>query len=255
MARIRSLKPEMWQSETFGTVSIEAQAMFIGLITQADDHGRLQGSAARMRALIWPYKTDLDTAWVDGLLDELQSAELVLRYEHDEKQYLALPGWADHQKVDRPSESRFPAPHGPDSRAFTNPRESSRALAPDQGSRIKDQGSGSKRASPSVEPGLDAVARELFAYWQEQCGHPNAKPTKDRLRKVVARLREGYTAEQIRCGIDGAARAAYVGDNGKVYDDLELICRNGSKLESFIDRGKSASDDGFVKRMNARAAA
>ncbi len=33
-----------------------------------------------------------------------------------------------------------------------------------------------------------------------------------------------------------AARAAFVNDDGKRFDDFELIFRNGSKLESFIQR-------------------
>jgi hypothetical protein len=92
----------------------------------------------------------------------------------------------------------------------------------------------SLRSSSVESPNGDA--RELFAYWQRQCGHPNAKPTRDRLAKVRARLSEGYTAEQVRQAIDGAARAAFVNDAGKRFDDLELICRNGSKLEDFMSR-------------------
>ena len=83
---------------------------------------------------------------------------------------------------------------------------------------------------------LGAVARRLFAYWQEQCGRSTAKFTLDRRRKVEARLREGYTEQQIRQAIDGAARAAFVNDAGKRFDDLELICRSGSKVEDFISR-------------------
>lgn len=97
----------------------------------------------------------------------------------------------------------------------------------------EDSESGTARAE-------SRVARELFAYWQERCRHPQAKPTRDRLRKVVARLREGYTPEQIREAIDGAAVAAFVDEKGKRFDDLELICRTGSKLESFIERGRLA---------------
>ena len=97
----------------------------------------------------------------------------------------------------------------------------------------------------SVEPSrLDeaATVRGLFAYWQERCHHPQAKLTSDRRSKILARLRDGYTAEQIRSAIDGAAVGAYVDERGKRHDDIELICRNGSKLESFIDRagGKTA---------------
>lgn len=98
------------------------------------------------------------------------------------------------------------------------------------------------------------VVRELFAYWQERCGHPNALPSDNRKRKVKARLREGYTPEQIRCGIDGAAKAAYTSDDGRRHDDLELICRNASKLDSFIERGVKATerdDPGWLDKLNA----
>ena len=92
------------------------------------------------------------------------------------------------------------------------------------------------------------LENELFAYWQQQCGHDHAKFTRDRRAKIRGRLREGYTAEQIRLGIDGAARAAFTNDAGKTFDDLELICRNGSKLEDFIARAappNGASTGGF----------
>lgn len=82
----------------------------------------------------------------------------------------------------------------------------------------------------------DSVELGLFDYWREQTGHTAAKPTRDRLAKVRARLAEDYTPEQIRAAIDGAAAQPFINNDGKVFDDLELICRTGSKLESFIDR-------------------
>lgn len=248
MARIRSLKPDMWQDEQLGTVTIEAQALFVGLITQADDEGRLKGGAARMRALIWPYKTALDTARVEEWLDELQSSDLLVRYENADRQYLALSGWSKHQRIDKPTPSEIPAPDDADSRVLGNPREGSQTLALDRKGKDR-KGIGSSLRSDPVEPsgstpngtGEAAVIRELFAYWQQRCGHPQAKLTADRRGKVKARLREGYTAEQIRAAIDGAAEAPFVGDNGKRYDDLELICRKGSKVEDFIERGKKGT--------------
>lgn len=92
---------------------------------------------------------------------------------------------------------------------------------------------------------------ELFAYWQEQCGHPHAKLTNDRRAKIKARLREKYTVEQIRTAIDGARRNAHTNEGtGKPFDDIELICRTGSKLELFIDRATtngstSGSSNGY----------
>lgn len=102
-------------------------------------------------------------------------------------------------------------------------------------SRARPRAPGRDGKEPS-ETVSDSPARALFAYWQEQCGHEQAKFTRDRRAKVEARLAEGYTPDQIRKAIDGAARAAFVDDKGKRHDDLELVCRTGSKLEDFIGR-------------------
>lgn len=79
---------------------------------------------------------------------------------------------------------------------------------------------------------------ELFAYWQQQCGHPHAKLSPERRRKIAGRLREGYEPQAIQEAIDGAARAAYVDEQGKKHDDIGLICRSAEKLDSFIGRAR-----------------
>lgn len=101
--------------------------------------------------------------------------------------------------------------------------------------------------APEPEVGRDearqAAVRRLFAYWQERCEHSAAKLTPERARCIMARLRDGYTEAEVRKAIDGASVAAFVNDDGHKYDDLTLICRNGSKLESFITRGVKATGD------------
>ena len=243
------MKPEMWSDEALGTVSIQAQCLFVGLITQADDEGRVEGGAARMRALIWPYKVEVPPESVEQWLDELQNSALVSRYIIAERQYLALNGWSRNQKVDRPSMSRIPAPPNGDS---AHAREDSRGLALDQGPRTKDQGDEDSLRSSSVEPRLDdpGTINELFAYWQQRCGHGHAMLTPERRSKLVARLKQGYTPEQIRQAIDGAAAAPFINPQGKKFDDIELICRTGAKLEDFAGRaanGTPANSMAFLR--------
>lgn len=107
---------------------------------------------------------------------------------------------------------------------------------------------GTQHVLPGITPPMTAkqnghatVAR-LFAYWQSSCGYPSAKLTGDRVTAVSNRLREGYTETEIRKAIDGAAAHAYRDEeSGRKYDDIALICRSGSKLESFISRGEAAT--------------
>lgn len=94
---------------------------------------------------------------------------------------------------------------------------------------------------------------ELFAYWQQQCGHPHAKLSAERRRKIAGRLREGFTPQQIREAIDGAARGAFVNEAGAKFDDVELICRSASKLESFIARASLPAGSGNGKPSDLAA--
>lgn len=80
-------------------------------------------------------------------------------------------------------------------------------------------------------------------------GHSRAKLTKGRRTKITARLGEGYTAEQIKQAIDGCKASKYHmgrNDDGTIYDDLTLICRNGEKLENFIHNAERKPDHTFV---------
>lgn len=79
----------------------------------------------------------------------------------------------------------------------------------------------------------------VFDYWVSVMDKPkSAKLTKERKRLIDQRIKEKYTVEDIKRAIDGChASEFHMGknDGGKVHNDLTLICRNGSKLEQFMD--------------------
>lgn len=87
----------------------------------------------------------------------------------------------------------------------------------------------------------------LFEYWREVMGKsPSTKPTPNRIAKIKARLKDGYTAEQIKQAIDGCRMSDYhmgKNDSGKVYDCLTLICRSAEKLEQFIGYTTAVNPD------------
>jgi hypothetical protein len=91
-----------------------------------------------------------------------------------------------------------------------------------------------------------AAVERIFRYWQKQMNKPHAKLTRGRERKIIARLDQGYTEEEIKQAIDGCYLSDFHmgrSDRGTaVYNDLTLICRNGSKLEQFIAIAKAANE-------------
>lgn len=96
-------------------------------------------------------------------------------------------------------------------------------------------------ADPKSDPG---VIGRVFAHWRRVVNRPAAKLTQERRAKIVARLREGYTEADLVAAIDGCAASPFhrgENESGSRYDDLTLIFRNGSKLESFLGRAASGT--------------
>lgn len=110
MARIRTIKPEAFASESLAAVSLSAERTFFGLLTQADDHGRLRDQPAVIAGLLWSLRPDHGPIGVEDDLTQLTAADLICRYEGEGgKRYLHIVTWHQHQKINRPSGVRAPA--------------------------------------------------------------------------------------------------------------------------------------------------
>lgn len=89
MARIRTVKPEIHQDEAVGELTDSAFRLFIGLITQADDLGRLKGDPRLIGAQVWPYQPK-KVVEVEGWLEELESAGFINRFDLDGRQAIEV---------------------------------------------------------------------------------------------------------------------------------------------------------------------
>lgn len=107
MARIRTLKPEFWQDEKLGLCPPIVRLVFLGLISQSDDAGRLFDNPKMLDGLLFPATSDT-CAPALGLLAKLGR---ILRYQSSSGQRLIqIVGWERHQKVKNPSVYNLPAP-------------------------------------------------------------------------------------------------------------------------------------------------
>ncbi|MFB6985856.1 hypothetical protein [Streptomyces sp. NPDC056304] len=109
MARIRTVKPDLFVNERVAACSVSAVVTYIGLFTQSDDHGRHRDNPAIIAGLLWPLRAEHTPVHVEEDLQQLAGAGLICRYTGcDGKRYLHINGWYEHQKIDRPSQSRLP---------------------------------------------------------------------------------------------------------------------------------------------------
>ncbi|MFB6557465.1 hypothetical protein ACFCYH_00900 [Streptomyces sp. NPDC056400] len=109
MARIRTIKPEAFESEDLASVDVTAVLTFFGLLTQADDSGRFRDHPAIIAGRLWALRPEHTPAHVAHDLEQLAAAGLVCRYTGcDGKSWLHIVTWDRHQKINRASESRLP---------------------------------------------------------------------------------------------------------------------------------------------------
>ncbi|WP_053924625.1 hypothetical protein [Streptomyces chattanoogensis] len=109
MARIRTVKPEMFESESLAECSVTAMLTFIGLLTQVDDSGRHRDHPAIIAGRLWSLRPEHTATHVARDLEELASAGLVCRYTGcDGKTWLHIVTWEQHQKINKPTASRLP---------------------------------------------------------------------------------------------------------------------------------------------------
>lgn len=94
-----------------------------------------------------------------------------------------------------------------------------------------------RRDSPRGDVGTDV--RAVFVYWQQVMGHARAHLDDKREKAIKARLKDGYSVADLCRAIDGCAKSPYhmgQNDSQAIYDDIELICRNGPKVDGFIKK-------------------
>jgi len=192
MPRIRTIKPEFPHSESMGMVGRDARLTFVLMWTLADDSGRLRGNSRMLASLLYPYDDDAP-GLIDGWISELETQECIQRYVVEGTTYIQIHKWLNHQKIDRPSKSRFPA-FDEGSRVFVDdssgdlgsgPRTvGPRTVGPrTRGSRILDQGPKEKDtplATQDPQNGGTHTKRFIPPTVDEVHGHMSSKGLDDR---------------------------------------------------------------------------
>lgn len=247
--RIRSIKPEFWESESLGRVSREARLLFIGLFSCCDDVGRARASSRLLASRLFPYDDDAFKK-IPAWMSELQREGCIRIYQVDGESYLDIPKWLNHQKIDKPSASKLPP--------FETIREDSRGFEKNSlgtgngngnGNRELEQGTGNREGAvaprsrfvpPTREEldleaakiGLPAIEVDKFVnYYGANGWRVGKSPMKSWTHALAgwsARFRERSTTTQSNDPI--ARRNALLGD------DIAAHSAEATRRSQEIDR-------------------
>lgn len=112
--RPRRVPPEFCTDELLESCSVVAALLMYRLVSQADDQGRLPGSAKSVRATCLAMRSEITERKVAAAITELAEAGFLIRYSVDGRAFLQVDHWTDLQGRwgRRAYPSRYPAPPG-----------------------------------------------------------------------------------------------------------------------------------------------
>jgi hypothetical protein len=278
MARIRTIKPELPQSESLGRVSREARLLFVLLFTICDDAGRAKANSRILASLLYPLddgeegheKTSGRN--IDLWLDQLEEQGCIRRYEVDGNAYLDIPKWLDHQKIDHPSKSKIPEFREPSRVIAKKPETFAGEGKGMEGTRTGGEGTvATVVATPRADDDLEipikmdqtpeAHAAKMFNALAERIGLPACqKLTTGRRAKLKQRLIDCGGIEGWTTALEKLEASTFCrGKNNRGWRaDIDFMCQEKTftrLMEGFYDdRNRNQANDDLAAILEATGA-
>lgn len=223
MARIRTVKPDFWTDEDLALLDPRTQLLAIGLLNHSDDEGYFKAHPLIVKSVVFPFTED--SVSIQSMLEQLENVGYLTMFKgSDGKAYGLVTNFLLHQKISRPTASKI--------RDLTIAKDDS----------VRTHGAVTEDSLPEGK-GKEGKGGEsddvvcVFSYWQKTMTKPLARLDSSRREKIKTRLKN-YSSDQLKKAIDGCASSEYhmgQNDSNKQYNTIDLIFRNDSKTEEFID--------------------
>lgn len=105
MPRIRSMKPEFFSDEKLARLDPVTRLLFLGLVSMADDAGRLVDVAKVIEAFVFPFE-DRSADVHDGVKQLCDIGRIVRGTTGSGQRIIEIVNFTRHQRIDRPNLAR-----------------------------------------------------------------------------------------------------------------------------------------------------
>lgn len=272
MARIRTIKPELFKHEGLFDLEVECglpvRFAFAGLFTCCDRDGRFKWLPRTLKLDALPH----DEVDFSRVLDALATCDFIRKYVIDGKEYGVIPTFFKHQVINnREAESEIPPPTESSYVSMASTRAArvddatGTPLVQDQGEGKGKEGKGIGKEGEGkefkVEPKPLDHAKTIFAYWQKVMHSPGSAFDNKRKALLLNALKS-YSPADLCKAIRGCSRSPHnMGQNDRStkYNGLGLILRDAEHIDRFIslDAGhaKAAPGSESIEETNRRVMA
>jgi len=242
MARKRMIDPDIWQDEKFAKLDFAGRLFFIGLITQANDYGKLRGNPKLLKSLIFPYEEN--HVKIEAYLQQLTELEMIIPYEANGENFLKLNNWSKYQTLMHPSKDNVPEPFQ------ESIKKVSRGFQETFNHKLsKDKLSKDKVGADTV---IETQTAEFFDYFLLKTKKA-LKLNEGRAAVIESRLKEGYTLEQLKKAVDNFILDDWA-DRHKYMDVIYCIGKrnkvdNLEKWLNFVLKSQKPLYEGAAGRL------
>lgn len=184
----RMIHLKIWTSEQFGKLSDKAKLLYVGLITLADDDGKLRGNPAYLRGQIFPYDESLSVTDVLQVRNEIEKSGLITLFSIDNFEYIEHPKWKEYQIIRRDlyKPSQLPTRNETVTKPLRNRTLSQVKLSKDK--LIPETSSGEVAELIKAFEGINPASKQFYS-----------RPPQ---RKACRELIDAYTFERVRSVIE-----------------------------------------------------
>jgi len=110
MPRRRMIDPDIWHDPWFGHLEPLEQVFWIGIVSNADDYGRILADPIYLRSRIFVYR-DITIEEVNRIVQKFQDTNSnFIMYNQNGTQCIYLKRWSDYQNIAHPTPSKLPPP-------------------------------------------------------------------------------------------------------------------------------------------------
>lgn len=249
----RSISRDRDLSDLVNEHGSDVGLLFSWMIPHLDRDGRLDADPEVVKGLVVPRIRRINSGKVAELLRILSAKKLVEVYEDDRGlRFLSFPGFKKNQKgmrYDREAASEFPDPESCRQVSGLDPDQLriDSGSTPAEWNRIEEngmEGEGEKKvtgSSQSLRADDQASIYTLNDIWQwyRRYHKRAAKKIGDKNAKLGrARLKEGFTPDDLKQAIDGYHRSPWhkgVNDRNTQYLGWDLIMRDQGHVQRGIE--------------------
>jgi hypothetical protein len=234
----RLVTSDLFRNDKLAELDYGGRLFFVGLITNADDDGRLKGALKFLKATIFPYDS-ITLEQIKKYRQKCHDLGVIYSYSVNGIEVIALTGWLEHQVIrsDRYKESKLPPPDN--QRTTTgiqnvNQRTTTGMLNISKDNIIEYK-EGETRELKKFPRHFITLRKQVFAGLKEHRGYSSRQPGAE-AKAISQMLAEGFHPKQILRAYDLIKKQPF-------YQDKNLSMMQVRKDIHEVLKGKGVKRD------------